>query len=179
MAEIEIALANMGEYPILSQIDLSFESDYVWRSQMVDDLNSYSISFQKIKLPKTIKIPFQALNQDALENMVKRKEILSIRYEQTIVGFMRLERDESVNHLILKTGGLRPEYRHKGIGTALLTRMQDIAIQNRIHYIVGMLQAKNDPAIRFMLSRGFQFCGFQEFFFPNMEIGLFFSKNVR
>lgn len=169
----------MAEYPLIAKIDLSFESDYVWKSQVIDDIDSYSISFQKIKLPKTIKVPFQAYNEKALENMVKRKEILAIRYDSALIGYMRLERDESVNRLILKTGGLTPEYRHKGVGSALLERMQDIARQNRIEYLVAMVQAKNDPAIRFLMSRGFQFCGYQEFYFPNMEIGLFFSKNIR
>ena len=74
---------------------------------------------------------------------------------------------------------MMPEYRNKGIGTVLLDRVAEIARHNNLRSIVCMVQAKNDPAIRFLLSHGFVFCGYQEFFFRNMEIGLFFSKNVR
>ena len=72
-----------------------------------------------------------------------------------------------------------PEYRNKGIGSVLMDRVIEIARHNNLRSIVCMVQAKNDPAIHFLLSRGFVFSGYQEFFFRNMEIGLFFSKNVR
>ena len=61
----------------------------------------------------------------------------------------------------------------------MLERVTEIASQNKIRSLVCMVQAKNDPAIHFLMARGFLFCGYQEFFFRNMEIGMFFSKNVR
>lgn len=179
MAEIEIGAATLEEYPQIAAMDLSFESDYVWKTQMLEGLDSFESSFQRIRLPKTIRVSFQAYSPANLETLIRQREILSVRYEDHVIGYVRLEQDETVNRLILKTGGVMPEYRNKGIGSVLMDRVTEIARHNNIRSIVCMVQAKNDPAIHFLLARGFIFCGYQEFFFRNMEIGLFFSKNVR
>lgn len=160
-------------------MDLSFESDYVWKTQTLEEYESFESSFQRIRLPKTIRVSFQAYNSANMETLIRNREILSVRYDDRVIGYVRLERDETVNRLMLKTGGIMPEYRNKGVGSVLLDQVTEIARHNSLRSIVCMVQAKNDPAIHFLLSHGFVFCGYQEFFFRNMEIGLFFSKNVR
>ena len=179
MAEIKIGASTNEEYPQIAAMDLSFDSNYVWKTQTLEGLDSFEASFQRIRLPKTIHVSFQAYIPTILETLVRQREILSVRYEEKVVGYLRLEQDETVNRLILKTGGIMPEYRNKGIGTVLMDRVTEIASHNRLRSIVCMVQAKNDPAIRFLLGKGFVFSGYQEFFFRNMDIGLFFSKNVR
>ena len=179
MAEIEIGVATIEDYPQIAAMDLSFESNYVWQTQTLEEYERFESSFQRIKLPKTIRVSFQAYSQANLENLIRQREVLSLRYEEKVIGYLRLEQDETVNRLILKTGGIMPEYRNKGIGSVLMDRVIEIARHNNLRSIVCMVQAKNDPAIHFLLSRGFVFSGYQEFFFRNMEIGLFFSKNVR
>ena len=179
MAEIEIGAATLDEFPQIAQMDLSFESDYVWKTQMLEGLGSFESSFQRIRLPKTIRVSFQAYSTANMENLIRQRQVLSVRYEDKVIGYIRLEQDETVNRLILKTGGVTPEYRNKGVGTVLLDRITEIARNNSIRSLICMVQAKNDPAIHFLMARGFIFCGYQEFFFRNMEIGLFFSKNIR
>ena len=179
MAEIEIGAATLEEYPQIAAMDLSFESDYVWKTQTLEEYESFESSFQRIRLPKTIRVSFQAYSSANLETLIRNREILSVRYDDRVIGYVRLERDETVNRLMLKTGGIMPEYRNKGVGSVLLDQVTEIARHNGLRSIVCMVQAKNDPAIHFLLSHGFVFCGYQEFFFRNMEIGLFFSKNVR
>jgi ribosomal protein S18 acetylase RimI-like enzyme len=179
MAEIEIGAATLDELTQIAQMDLSFESDHVWKTQMLEGMDSFESSFQRIQLPKPIRVSFQAYSSVNLETLIRQRVILSIRYDEKVIGYVRLEQDETVNRLIIKTGGVMPEYRNKGVGTVLLERICEIARQNKIRSLVCMVQAKNDPTIHFLLARGFVFCGYQEFFFRNMEIGLFFSKNIR
>ena len=179
MAEIEIGAATLDEMTQIAQMDLRFESDYVWKTQMLEGLDSFESSFQRIRLPQTIRVSFQAYSMANLETLIRQREILSVRYEDNVIGYVRLEQDETVNRIILKSGGVMPEYRNKGVGTVLLDRICEIARHNRIRSLVCMVQAKNDPTIHFLLARGFVFCGYQEFFFRNMEIGMFFSKSIR
>lgn len=179
MADVKIGIASVGEVDEISRIDLSFESNFVWTTQLLEDVDAYTAEFRKNRIPKTITIPFQAYPGDSLEMMVMRQEILSVRYEEQVIGYLRLEYDELVNRILLKTGGIMPEYRNKGVGASLLNYVADLAKQNGIYSVVAMVQAKNDPAIRFLLNRGFLFCGYQEFYYPNMEIGLSFSRKLR
>lgn len=179
MAGIEIGLALTEDLPLLEKIDLGFESNFVWKNQTSEDLNRYSISFEKEKLPKNIRVDFQAYLHEGMEGMIRRHEILAVRYNDKIIGYFRIEFEKNINGIILQSGGLTPEYRCKGIGTAVLRQIETIALNNHVHAIVCILQAKNDPSIRFLLRHGFSFCGYREFYFPNMEIGMFFSKNIR
>ncbi len=78
-----------------------------------------------------------------------------------LLVFPESKTDETENQFIIKTGGVKPEYRKKGIGTAILTGVQEMAQQNHISRLVFTLQAKNDPAIHFLMNRGFKFCGYQ------------------
>lgn len=179
MAEIEVRMANPDDLPLLKEIRLNFDSDYVWKSQMLEDLDSYSISLQYIKLPKTIHVSFQEPDDARMEQMIMRREVLVAEYDGKVVGYLRLEQDENPNRLMLKTGGIHEDYRRRGIMKALLNVVQETAMRNHLTQLVVTVQAKNDPAIRLLTSQGFQFCGYQEFFFVNLEIALFYFKNIR
>jgi ribosomal protein S18 acetylase RimI-like enzyme len=39
------------------------------------------------------------------------------------------------------------------------------------------IQTKNHPAISFAQKHGFQFCGYNERYYPNGDIALFFSRS--
>lgn len=179
MAEIEVRMANPDDLPVLKEMRLDFDSDYVWKSQMIEDLDTYSVSLQNIRLPKTIHVGFQVPDAARLEQMVMRREILCAERENRVVGYLRLEQDENPNRLMMKTGGVHEDFRRRGIMKTMLRVVQDMALRNHFNQLVVTVQAKNDPAIRLLNSQGFHFCGYQEFFFVNLEIALFYSKNIR
>ena len=55
MAEIEIGAATIDEYPQIASMDLSFESDHVWKTQTLEEFESFESTFQRIRLPKPIR----------------------------------------------------------------------------------------------------------------------------
>ena len=71
MAEIEIGAAELEEYPQIAAMDLSFESDYVWKTQTLEEYESFESSFQRIRLPKTIRVSFQAYSSANLETLIR------------------------------------------------------------------------------------------------------------
>ena len=71
MAEIEIGAATLDEFPQIAKMDLSFESEYVWKTQMLEGLGSIEASFQRIRLPKTIRVSFQAYSTANLETLIE------------------------------------------------------------------------------------------------------------
>ena len=81
-------------------MDLSFESDYVWKTQTLEEYESFESSFQRIRLPKTIRVSFQAYSSANLETLIRNREILSVRYDDRVIGYVRLERDETVDRLL-------------------------------------------------------------------------------
>ena len=126
MAEIEIGASTLDEFPQIAKMDLSFESEYVWKTQMLEGLGSIEASFQRIRLPKTIRVSFQAYSTANMEMLIRQHQILSVRYEDKVIGYLRLEQDETVNRLVMKTGGVTPEYRNKGVGLVMVRDVTSI-----------------------------------------------------
>jgi RimJ/RimL family protein N-acetyltransferase len=45
--------------------------------------------------------------------------------------------------------------------------------------LVLEMQPKNYPALRLALKMGFELCGYNDRYYPNREVGLFFAKVIR
>jgi GNAT superfamily N-acetyltransferase len=69
--------------------------------------------------------------------------------------------------------------RRQGIGSALVLAGQDWARHNRCFRILLEMHPKNYPAICLAKKLGYDLCGYNDHYFPNRDIALFFSKAVR
>ncbi len=68
--------------------------------------------------------------------------------------------------------------RRQGIGSALLLAAAEWAATIDSHTLVLEMQPKNDPAIRLSFKLGFEFCGYNDLYYPDHEIGVFFRKSI-
>ena len=71
------------------------------------------------------------------------------------------------------------KYRRQGIGSALVLAGQDWARHKRCYRMVLEMQPKNYPAICLSQKLGYDLCGYNDHYFPNHDIALFFSKTLR
>jgi ribosomal protein S18 acetylase RimI-like enzyme len=69
--------------------------------------------------------------------------------------------------------------RRQGIGSALVLAGQDWARHKRCARMVMEMQPKNFPAICLAQKLGYDLCGYNDHYFPNNDIALFFSKSLR
>jgi hypothetical protein len=67
----------------------------------------------------------------------------------------------------------------RGIGTALLRAARDWALETKLRRLIVETQTKNYPAIRFLQKRGLVFCGYNDLFYPNQDIAVFFGQMLR
>jgi ribosomal protein S18 acetylase RimI-like enzyme len=78
-----------------------------------------------------------------------------------------------IHHLIVS-----PAYRRQGIAATLLNRGIQQARQFGLTHIMTVVQSKNYPAIQFLTHQGFKFCGYNEQFYRNRDIGLYFVRGL-
>jgi ribosomal-protein-alanine N-acetyltransferase len=76
-----------------------------------------------------------------------------------------------IHHLVVA-----PSHRRQGIGTALLARGIQHARQSGLSHVMTVVQSKNYPAIGFLQRSSFLFCGYNERFYRNQDIGLYFVR---
>ena len=73
----------------------------------------------------------------------------------------------------------RPDLRREGIGTALILAAQDWGIEHGARRIMLEIHSKNHPAIQMARKLNYEFCGYNDNYFPNQDIALFFSRSLR
>jgi ribosomal protein S18 acetylase RimI-like enzyme len=90
---------------------------------------------------------------------------------------MRL--DPLYPHALIQDLVVARPFRHAKIGTRLLKVAQRWAQEQRVERLMIEVQNQNYPAIQFVQTHGFTFCGFNDHYFPHHEIAVFFSQSLR
>jgi ribosomal protein S18 acetylase RimI-like enzyme len=98
-----------------------------------------------------------------------------------VVGFVAAEFQEWNRRVAIWHLYVAQDVRGMGIGSALLNAVEEHAVQSGARGLWVETQNTNYKAVSFYLSRGFQFCGFDECLYDpadqdRPEVALFFSK---
>ncbi|MFC1996846.1 GNAT family N-acetyltransferase [Chloroflexota bacterium] len=176
MPQIEIRPATPDDIPLLITLEHNYVSDYVWQIDLQQDEHKTSIVFRQVKLPRSVQVRYPRDPQALSEEWTKRDGVLVASMKSQIVGYACL-----VNNLAPKTTWVTDlvvlrRQRRQGIGTALLLASQDWAIQKKNRRIILEMQPKNYPTISLAQKLGYDLCGYNDHYFINQDIALFFSK---
>lgn len=95
-----------------------------------------------------------------------------------ILGYLGLGVDNNRHLAWITSGAVQIDYRRKGIGTHLLAEARNWADRYRLRSLLIELQIKNFPAISFFQKNGFFFCGYNNAYYADREIALFFGKRL-
>ena len=159
-------------------LDSSYDTDYVWQLEQREDESGISVTLRKMRLPRPLRVVQPPLGGELLSRWEQGECVLVAEVDGQVCGYvdMSLQRDQKlgwVHHLVID----RP-YRRRGLGTALVQEAMRWGRQRAVQRMMFVLQSKNDPAIRFCQQLGFVFCGFNDHYFANRDIALFFVGSV-
>jgi ribosomal protein S18 acetylase RimI-like enzyme len=138
-----------------------------------------SINFREVRLPRSVQVeyPHQINNFNA--HWVKRSNLLIAVEKDIIVGYIRLKEQRTPNSAWVTDLAVKREMRRKGIASALLLAGQEWAVSKNLKRVIFEAQSKNHPAIRMVLKLGYEFCGYNDHYFENQDIALFFARYLR
>jgi len=180
MPEIEIRPAQAEDIPYLVQIDHDFVSDYVWQMDIQhSDEGQISVQFRQVRLPRSVKVEYPRFYHSLQVDWEQRDGLLVALHHGEVVGYISL----ALNNVPLTTSvtdlAVVHKMRHQGIATALILSAGEWARQHACSRLVLEIQPKNYPAIRLAKKLSFDFCGFNDRYYPNLDIALFFAKSLR
>jgi GNAT superfamily N-acetyltransferase len=66
-----------------------------------------------------------------------------------------------------------------GVGSVLLAAALQWARANGLLRVVLETQSKNYPAICFAQKHGLVYCGYNDRYYPNQDVALFFGANLK
>jgi len=177
-------------------LDADSQTDHVWQMEERQQNGQVGIRFQRVRLPRVMRVAYPRDRDDLLARWQEGALILvatdrDIPEPQEewpddvappppaqIYAYCQLDALEWqhagwIAHLVVDR-----RLRRRGIGSALLRASVAWGRQRKLRRLMVAVQTKNHPAISFLEKHGFGFCGFNDHYFPNLDIALFFSLRI-
>jgi len=190
MPEIHIRPADPVDIPRLIELDHSYITDSAWQMEVRTDSNigehnhdQIHIHFRRVRLPRPVRSDYPRPVRSLIDDWPRLSGILVASMDDpqmpspTVIGYASLVIDRVVHAVWVTDLVVDRSLRRKGIGSALLFAAANWSAAEDIHDLVLEMQPKNGPGISLAQKLGFEFCGYNDFYYPNHETGIFFRKS--
>ena len=178
MPEIVIRPAIATDIEQLMSLEHNYTSDIVWQMDIQAEEGQIQITLRETRLPRSVRVEYPHFPQRLAENWHQRSGLLIALMNEMAVGYISMRHDIVPLTVWVDDLVVMRRVRQQGIGTALLLAAQNWARQYQLRRMVLELQSKNYPAICLVQKLGYDFSGFHERYFSNLDIALFFSKVI-
>lgn len=176
MPEIEIRPAIASDIPALIALEHGYSSDHAWQMEFRRQGDQVSITFRQIRLPRSVQVQYPHSPAALADDWQKRDGLLVAVREGEPLGYISLSLQSGQYIARVTDMAVGRRFRRQKIGSALVLAAQDWALQMGSRRLVLEMQPKNYPAIQMARKLGFELCGYQDHYFANQDIALFFSK---
>jgi ribosomal protein S18 acetylase RimI-like enzyme len=178
MTPFNIRPAYSTDIPKLISLDHNYATGHVW--QMTIDLTEIQtqVSFRETRLPREVHVNYPRSPRNLIDDWTKRDLILLAEEGDLVRGYICVRLDLAPASAWVEDLAVDRVFRRKGIGNALVLAAQDWCGKKGIHRITLEMQPKNYPAIQFASKLGFEFSGYNDQYYRDQEIALFFSTYI-
>lgn len=179
MASFEIRPAAATDLPSLMAIDHSISSDYVWQLDVQNETNQVSANFREVRLPRSVTVAYPRNPAALADEWLKRDIVLTALRGEIPVGYVCAV-EEQISAVAWVTDLVVAEaVRRQGAASALLTKVQAWGVERGVRRIVLATQSKNHPCIRLAQKFGYEFCGYNDQYYPTQDVALFFGRALK
>ena len=179
MPKIKIRPAIATDIRSLTNMEHHYSSDYVWQMDYRQDDREIIISFREVRLPRTTQVGYPKEYKNLEDTWTHLDGLLIAEIENDIVGYIGLKQNMNLRTTRVTDLAVMSSQRRKGIGSALVIAGQEWAKHNKSRRLILEIQPKNFPAIQLARKLGFELCGYNDHYFSNHDIAIFFSKWLR
>lgn len=178
MTEINIRPANSTDVPKMVSVDHNYATGHVW--QMTLDLTDIQtqVSFREVRLPREVHVNYPRITRRLVDDWTKRDLLLLAEEDEIVRGYISVRLGLAPASAWVDDLAVDRIYRRNGIGSALVLAAQDWCGKKGIHRLTLEMQPKNYPAIQFAYKLGFEFSGYNDKYYRDQEIAIFFSSYI-
>ena len=179
MTTFEIRPAVASDLPRMMSIDHSSLSDYVWQLELRREASQVVASLREVRLPRSIEVRYPRNPSSLVDEWTRRDLVLVALHDGIPVGYLCAveERASAVAWVIDMV--VAPSQRRKGAASALLTATQTWASERSVHRLILEMQSKNHGCIRLAQKFGYDFCGYNDQYYPTQDVALFFGRTIK
>lgn len=175
---IKIRPAKADDIEALADMDHSYATEFVWQMDVEREAPQKGAHFREARLPRLMTVGYPRPTKALVENWEQRSALLVAEEEDRLLGYVSLSTTIAPGAAWVTDLVVNASKRRKGVGTQLLLAAQSWARQHGRPRVVLEMQSKNHPAIRFAQKLAFDFCGYNDRYYENNDIAVFFAKRL-
>lgn len=185
MPEIEIRPVTNADLAKIMELDHDYVSDHVWQMSVQKDVGAspsdvqVSVIFHQLQLPRSVHVAYPRPTRNLAGGLNQQTGLLAAVLAGEMVGYIRLRTDIAPVTTWATDLAVTRRYRRQGIGSGLVLAGQEWGRQQGSYRMTLEMQPKNYPAICMAQKLGFDLCGYNDRYYPNHDIALFFAKSIR
>jgi len=136
------------------------------------------VSFREVRLPRDVHVNYPRIPRRLLDDWTKRDLLLLAEEGGIVRGYISVRLGLAPASAWVEDLTVDRIYRRNGIASALVLAAQDWCGKKGIHRLTLEMQPKNYPAIQFAYKLGFEFSGYNDQYYRDQEIAIFFSSYI-
>jgi len=179
MAQVQVRPAASADLPHLTALDHGYSTDYVWQMDAREENEQTSITFRTVRLPRSMRVAFPRDSQQLREAWNRRVCFLVAEEAGLLKGYLNLTLAAAPETGWIADFAVDRRFRRSGVGSVLLASAAHWARQNNLGRLIVETQSKNYPAICFAQKHGMAFCGYNDRYYPNQDVALFFGMVLK
>lgn len=179
MAQVQVRPAASADLRHLTALDHGYSTDYVWQMDAREENEQTSITFRTVRLPRSMRVAFPRDSQQLLEAWNRRVCFLVAEEAGLLKGYLNLTFAAAPETGWIADFAVDRRFRRSGVGSVLLASAAHWARQNNLGRLIVETQSKNYPAICFAQKHGMAFCGYNDRYYPNQDVALFFGMVLK
>lgn len=169
------------DIPACLALDSSYQTEYVWQVSIQQETNLKRITFTTERLPRIMEVDY-GHHESRLHMALEDTLCFLVAVEREtggLLGYLTMRSDPSHGIALIQDIVVnRPLRRHK-MGSRLFKVARQWALEKGLSQVMVETQTKNYPAILFCQACGLTFCGFNDQYFRNQDIAVFFWQPLR
>jgi len=175
--------AGLDDLNLCLALDPSYSTESVWQMDVHSEDGQRAMTFRTVRLPRSMHVAYPR-SQDQFVASWRRCDgfLVAIQLEshtEGIIGYVALTAHAAEGAAWINDLVVEREHRRHGAGTALLNAALEWAKSRGLRQVLVEVQTKNHPAICMCEKLGFAFCGFNDRYYANQDIAVFFARNLR
>lgn len=179
MSEIQIRPTVATDLARLMGIEHSVTSEAVWQLEIRRETGQVAATFREVRLPRAIQVQYPHNNFSLADDWIKRSMMFTAVMEANQVGYISLLERGTGSTVWVFDLVTDAAHRRRGVASALLAAGQAWAESRSHRRLILEVQSKNVPAIRLAQKYGFEFCGYNDHYYINKDVALFFAKILK
>ena len=179
MSEIQIRPTVATDLSRLMGMDHSITSEAVWQLEFRRDNGQVSTTFREVRLPRAIQVAYPHNHFSLADDWIKRSMMYTAVVGAEPVGYVSLLERGSASTVWIMDLVVEVSKRRHGVASALLVAGQAWAESRAHRRLIFEVQSKNVPGIRLAQKSGFEFCGYNDHYYLNKDVALYFAKILK